>query len=63
MNTSDRLGCLRKVPYADLFEALSPQTWTLVVNGEFISSWPSDLMEEGKDVAILSGANTVCCQQ
>ncbi|KAH8155183.1 uncharacterized protein LAJ45_00192 [Morchella importuna] len=61
-NTSDRLQCLREVPYEQLFDALQPQlyTWTPVVDGDFIPGWPSDRMAAGKfaNVTILIGANT-----
>jgi hypothetical protein len=62
-DTSDRLQCLREVPYEQLFDALQPQlyTWTPVVDGDFIPGWPSDRMAAGEfaNVTLLIGANTV----
>lgn len=56
----DSLDCLRKIPYATLFQAFEPQVYTPILDGTFLSRRPSESMSQGKvaDVAILLGANT-----
>lgn len=59
-NATDTLACLRTVPYKSLFEAFKPQVYTPIVDGTFITRFPSESLALGKvaDVAILIGANT-----
>ncbi|KAF1961893.1 alpha/beta-hydrolase [Byssothecium circinans] len=60
-NSTDTLDCLRRAPYADLYEALStfldPNP---VIDGEFLRRRPSESYEQGlfANVAILAGTNT-----
>ncbi|OJD34367.1 carboxylesterase family protein [Diplodia corticola] len=57
---SDPLSCLRDLPAATLHAARPSQVWNPLVDGDFLTAYPSDLRAEGSfvKVALLTGANT-----
>lgn len=59
-NATDTLQCIREQPYDTLFDAFSPQVYTPVIDGSFISRPPSESFRNGlvANVAILAGSNT-----
>ncbi|KAI0527973.1 alpha/beta-hydrolase [Xylaria bambusicola] len=58
--TSDQLACLREVDQETLFAAHPSVVWNPLLDGDFLTGYPSQLMQEGKyvKVPILLGANT-----
>ncbi|KAH6986492.1 Alpha/Beta hydrolase protein [Ilyonectria sp. MPI-CAGE-AT-0026] len=57
---SDQVACLRGVDQASLFAAHQSLTWNPMIDGEFLTGYPSQLIREGKynTVPIIIGANT-----
>ncbi|KAK0644976.1 Cholinesterase [Lasiodiplodia hormozganensis] len=57
---SDPLSCLRDLPAATLHGAHPSYVWNPLVDGDFLTGYPSDLREDGKfiKVPLLTGANT-----
>ncbi|KAI1360513.1 alpha/beta-hydrolase [Xylaria arbuscula] len=57
---SDPLSCLREVPQDALFAAHPSVVWNPLLDGDFLTGYPSQLMPQGKyvKVPILIGANT-----
>ena len=56
----DQLSCLRSLSSEQLFAAQTSTTWNPIVDGDFLTAYPSDLMAQGTfvHVPILDGANT-----
>ncbi|KAK2057857.1 carboxylesterase [Colletotrichum caudatum] len=56
----DQLACLRGLGQADLFAANPSQVWNPMVDGDFLTAYPSQLMRRGKFVRVplLTGANS-----
>lgn len=59
-SASDKLDCLRKLPNEVLYNANPTTVWNPIVDGDFLTTYPSDLTEKGKfiKVPIITGANT-----
>lgn len=59
-NTLDQLSCLRSLSESALFAAQPSQVWNPLIDGDFLTAYPSQLMPEGKFVSVplLIGANT-----
>ncbi|KAI0802380.1 lipase [Xylaria sp. FL0064] len=57
---SNQLACLREVDSATLFAAHPSVVWNPLLDGDFLTGYPSQLMQAGKyvKVPILIGANT-----
>lgn len=57
---SDQLACLREVDQDTLFAAHPSVVWNPLLDGDFLTGYPSQLMQEGKyvKVPLLIGANT-----
>ncbi|KAI1124764.1 alpha/beta-hydrolase [Nemania abortiva] len=57
---ADQLACLRGVDSATLFAAHPSVVWNPLLDGEFLTGYPSQLMPAGKyvKVPLLIGANT-----
>ncbi|KAI1312073.1 lipase [Xylaria venustula] len=57
---TDQLACLREVDSATLFAAHPSVVWNPLLDGDFLTGYPSQLMQEDKyiKVPILIGANT-----
>ncbi|KAI8627323.1 alpha/beta-hydrolase [Xylariaceae sp. FL1651] len=57
---SNQLACLREVDEATLFAAHPSVVWNPLLDGDFMTGYPSQLMPQGKyvKVPILIGANT-----
>jgi carboxylesterase type B len=57
---SDQLSCLRNLSSEELFAAQTSQTWNPIVDGDFLTDYPSSLMPTGSfiKVPLLVGANT-----
>ncbi|KAK1580027.1 carboxylesterase [Colletotrichum navitas] len=55
----DQLACLRGLSQADLFAGNPSQVWNPMVDGDFLTAYPSQLMRSGKfvKVPLLTGAN------
>lgn len=60
VETSDRLTCLRTVDVSTLFAAHPSVVWNPLLDGSFLTAYPSQLMREGKyaRVPLLLGDNT-----
>jgi len=61
LDASDRLDCLRGVSQEDLYAARQSQEWQgPLIDGTFLTGYPSELMPEGKfvKVPVITGANT-----
>ena len=58
--SSNQLSCLRGLSSDQLFAAQTSQTWNPLVDGDFLTAYPSDLMASGSfiHVPILTGANS-----
>ncbi|KAK8019136.1 hypothetical protein PG990_004274 [Apiospora arundinis] len=56
----DQLACLRSVGQAALFAAHPTVVWNPLLDGDFLTGYPSQLMREGKflRVPLITGANT-----
>ncbi|KAI0016313.1 alpha/beta-hydrolase [Xylariomycetidae sp. FL0641] len=56
----DQLACLRNVDAAALFAAHPSVVWNPLLDGDFLTAYPSQLMPQGKfvKVPLLVGANT-----
>ncbi|KAF0321083.1 carboxylesterase [Colletotrichum asianum] len=56
----DQLACLRGLSQDDLFAAKPSQVWNPLVDGDFLTGYPSQLIREGKyvKVPLLTGANS-----
>ncbi|KAK8139436.1 Alpha/Beta hydrolase protein [Apiospora sp. TS-2023a] len=59
-STKDQLACLRSVDQATLFAAHPSVVWNPLLDGDFLTGYPSQLMREGRflKVPIITGANT-----
>ncbi|KAH9906410.1 alpha/beta-hydrolase [Xylariomycetidae sp. FL2044] len=57
---ADQLACLREVDGAALFAARPSVVWNPLLDGDFLTAYPSRLMREGRFVRVplLLGANT-----
>ncbi|KAI0128279.1 lipase [Xylariales sp. AK1849] len=57
---TDQLECLRSLDQATLFAAHPSVSWNPLLDGDFLTGYPSQLIEEGKynTVPIITGANT-----
>lgn len=57
---SDQLSCLRSLSASALFAAHPSQVWNPMVDGDFLTAYPSTTMSEGKfiKVPLLIGANS-----
>ncbi|KAJ0158909.1 Lipase 4, partial [Colletotrichum tanaceti] len=56
----DQLACLRGLSQADLFAGNPSQVWNPLVDGDFLTAFPSQLMRDNKFVRVplLTGANS-----
>ncbi|KUI56254.1 Lipase 4 [Cytospora mali] len=56
----DQLACLRGLDTATLFAAAPTQVWNPLIDGDFLTGYPSTLIREGKYNAmpLLTGTNT-----
>ncbi|KAK7908819.1 Alpha/Beta hydrolase protein [Apiospora marii] len=59
-STKDQLACLRSVDQDSLFAAHPSVVWNPLLEGDFLTGYPSQLMREGRfvKVPIIAGANT-----
>ncbi|CAJ2510279.1 Uu.00g061790.m01.CDS01 [Anthostomella pinea] len=59
-DASDQLACLREVDSASLFAAHPSVVWNPLLDGDFLTGYPSQLMAQDKyvKVPLLIGANT-----
>jgi carboxylesterase type B len=57
---SDQLGCLRALDQATLFVAQQTVVWNPLLDGDFLTGYPSQLAAQGQyvKVPIITGANT-----
>ncbi|TGJ83568.1 hypothetical protein E0Z10_g5198 [Xylaria hypoxylon] len=57
---ANQLACLREVDEATLFAAHPTVVWNPLLDGDFLTGYPSQLMQQGKytKVPLLIGANT-----
>lgn len=57
---TNQLACLRSLDQATLFAAHPSVVWNPLLDGDFLTGYPSQLIEEGKynAVPIITGANT-----
>ena len=58
--SSKQLSCLRNLSSAALFAATPSQVWNPIIDGDFLTGYPSQLIRAGKfnRVPLLIGANT-----
>lgn len=56
----DQIDCLRGVSQEDLYQAQQSLTWNPLIDGDFLTGYPSQLIREGKynAVPMIIGANT-----
>lgn len=56
----DQLACLRGLSQADLYAAAPSQVWNPLIDGDFLTGYPSQLMTAGRfaRLPLLIGANT-----
>lgn len=56
----DQLACLRGVGQDELFAVQPSQVWNPLIDGDFLTGYPSQLMRDGRfiHVPLLIGANT-----
>lgn len=56
----DQLACLRSLSQDQLYAARPSQVWNPLIDGDFLTGYPSQLMREGQfiKVPLLTGANT-----
>ncbi|KAM0717144.1 hypothetical protein Q7P37_006996 [Cladosporium fusiforme] len=59
-DAKDQLACLRGLSEAALFAAQPSQVWNPLIDGDFLTGYPSQLMSSGKFISIplLIGSNT-----
>lgn len=59
-SAKNQLSCLRNLTSDQLYEAHVSQTWNPLVDGDFLTAYPSTLMVEGKfiHIPLLIGANS-----
>lgn len=59
-NATDQLACLRELSQEELFAAQPSQVWNPLIDGDFLTAYPSQLMPTGNfvKVPLLTGANT-----
>ena len=59
-NATDQLACLRELSQEELFAAQPSQVWNPLIDGDFLTAYPSQLIPDEKFVKIplLAGANT-----
>ncbi|KAH7065374.1 carboxylesterase [Macrophomina phaseolina] len=57
---SNPLSCLRDLPASTLYAANPSQVWNPIVDGDFLTAYPSDLSANGTfiKVPLITGANT-----
>lgn len=57
---SDPLSCLRSLPASTLYDANPSQVWNPIVDGDFLTAYPSDLSANNTFIKLplLTGANT-----
>ncbi|KAI1434366.1 alpha/beta-hydrolase [Xylaria sp. CBS 124048] len=60
VDVHDQLSCLRAVDSETLFAAQPSVVWNPLLDGDFLTAYPSQLMPDGKyvKVPLLTGANT-----
>ncbi|EHK97118.1 putative Lipase 2 [Glarea lozoyensis 74030] len=58
--STDQLSCLRSLSSETLFKAQVTQIWNPIVDGDFLTDYPSNLAAQGKFIRIplINGANT-----
>lgn len=56
----NQLSCLRSLPQADLYKAQQSLTWNPLVDGTFLTGYPSQLIRDSQyqKIPLLIGANT-----
>lgn len=56
----DQIACLRSIDGASLYAAQQSLTWNPIIDGTFLTGYPSQLIREGKynSVPIITGTNT-----
>jgi carboxylesterase type B len=59
-NATDQLACLRELSQEELFAAQPSQVWNPLIDGDFLTAYPSQLIPSGNfvKVPLLTGANT-----
>lgn len=59
-DAKDQLACLRGLSQADLYAGQPSQVWNPLIDGDFLTGYPSQLMPEGKfnKLPLLIGANS-----
>jgi carboxylesterase type B len=59
-NATDQLACLRELSQEELFAAQPSQVWNPLIDGDFLTAYPSQLTPTGRfvKVPLLTGANT-----
>ncbi|KAI1828296.1 alpha/beta-hydrolase [Xylaria intraflava] len=59
-DAADQLSCLRSVDSATLYAAHPTTVWNPLLDGDFLTAYPSQLMPQGKyvKVPLLTGTNT-----
>jgi carboxylesterase type B len=59
-NATDQLACLRELSQEELFAAQPSQVWNPLIDGDFLTAYPSQLIPSGNSVKVplLTGANT-----
>lgn len=69
--SANQLACLRNITSQQLYQARVSQVWNPLIDGDFLTAYPSTLMAEGKFIRIplLIGANRyvkkflTCCNR
>lgn len=58
--SSNQLSCLRNLSTEALFAAAPSQVWNPIIDGDFLTGYPSQLIRDGKfnNVPLLIGTNT-----
>jgi cholinesterase len=63
--SSNQLACLRNLTSDQLYKAKVNQIWNPLIDGDFLTAYPSGLMAQGKfaRIPLLIGANSdeSCC--
>jgi carboxylesterase type B len=59
-DVTDELSCLRELSQEELFAAQPSQVWNPLIDGDFLTAYPSQLIPTGSfvKVPLLTGANT-----
>ncbi|GAB7359748.1 hypothetical protein MBLNU230_g6920t1 [Neophaeotheca triangularis] len=59
-DSSDQLACLRSISSDELFKSNYTVVWNPLVDGDFLTTYPSELAAQGKfiHVPLLNGANS-----